>query len=319
MQEKDAVSIEYFENPARFADLINGFIYQGQQVVQTKDVQELNRTVSRIGKSSKKIQAHITTADVIREVHHDMYVTIFIMENQTDIHYAMPVRIMNAESAYYHRQWRRIANQHQQDKDLKDAEYLSGFGKEDKLTPVITLVVYWGNEPWDGPRCLKDMLDVSTYPLELQSMIIDYPIHLLEVRKFQHLENFATDIRYVFGFLQKEKNRTELESYVAEHKEVFSELTGEAYDMISVMSRTKTLSDRKQDYERKGRYDMCQAIEEMVEDGRKEGRKEGREEGVSILRGLFRYLRAENRVDEIMLAIEDREYCNRLLKEYSRK
>ena len=311
MQEKDAVSIEYFENPARFADLINGYVYQGQQVVQKKDVRELNRTIFRIGKSGKKIEAHVATTDVIKEIHHDMYVTVFILENQTDIHYAMPVRVMNEESSYYHRQWRQIANQHQQDKDLKDAEYLSGFRKDDKLMPVITLVVYWGSDPWDGPRCLKDMLDVNDYPLELQSMIVDHPIHLLEVRKFQHLENFETDIRYVFVFLQKEKNRLELESYVAEHNAVFSELTEEAYDMISVMSQSKALGDRKKDYESEGGYNMCQAIEEMIEDGRKEG--------VNIICGLFRYLQGENRMEDVMLAIKDRAYCDRLLEEYRKR
>lgn len=229
--------------------------------------------------------------------------------------------LQKKESAYYHRQWRRIANQHQQDKDLKDAEYLSGFGKDDKLMPVITLVVYWGSDPWDGPRCLKDMLNVNDYPLELQSMIVDHPIHLLEVRKFQRLESFETDIRYVFGFLQQEKNKVELASYVERNREVFSNLTEEAYDMISVMSQSKALNMRKNEYESEGGgYNMCQAIQEMIEDGRIEGwnagKKEGREEGVSILCGLFRYLQGENRMEDVMRAIRDREYCDRLLEEY---
>ena len=60
---------------------------------------------------------------------------------------------MNAESTPYHQQWRRAAPRHRQQKDLQGAEYVSGFSKEGKLTPVITIVIYWGKEPWDVPRC----------------------------------------------------------------------------------------------------------------------------------------------------------------------
>lgn len=30
--------------------------------------------------------------------------------------------------------------------------------KEDKIIPVITVVLYFGEKPWDGPRSLKDMM-----------------------------------------------------------------------------------------------------------------------------------------------------------------
>ena len=40
MQEKDAVTMEYFESPARFADLVNGYIHHGEQVVKAEEVVE---------------------------------------------------------------------------------------------------------------------------------------------------------------------------------------------------------------------------------------------------------------------------------------
>ena len=45
MQEKDAVTIEYFEEPVRFADLVNGFVFHGEQVVSPEDITELNRVI----------------------------------------------------------------------------------------------------------------------------------------------------------------------------------------------------------------------------------------------------------------------------------
>ncbi len=163
----------------------------------------------------------------------------------------MPVRVMNAESTNYHQQWRKCAKQHQQDKDLRSAEYLSGFAKEDKLIPTITIVVYFGKEAWDGPKSLKEMMNLENYPLELRNMVVDYPIHLLEVRKYQQLQDFHTDLQYVFGFLQNENSKEALSAYVQLHKEIFAELSEDAYDMISAMSHSWRLENVKEEYKRR--------------------------------------------------------------------
>lgn len=55
------------------------------------------------------------------------------------------------------------------------------FTKEDKLIPVITIIVYLGTKEWDGPRKLSDMFgDVDE---ELLPFIPDYRINLLAPRK----------------------------------------------------------------------------------------------------------------------------------------
>lgn len=47
MQEKDVISVEYFEEPERFADLVNGYVFSGEQVVKPESVRELNRVVMK--------------------------------------------------------------------------------------------------------------------------------------------------------------------------------------------------------------------------------------------------------------------------------
>lgn len=42
--------------------------------------------------------------------------------------------------------------------------------------PLITIVVYFGKEPWDGPRSLKEMLDLNGLPKEIVEMVADYPL-----------------------------------------------------------------------------------------------------------------------------------------------
>lgn len=144
------------------------------------------------------------------------------------------------------------------------------------MIPTITIVVYFGKEPWDGPVSLKEMMDIEDYPVELQEFIEDYHIHLLEVRKFHNLEYFRTDLKYVFGFLQNEKSKEELKNYVQKHSDVFADLCEDAYDMISVMAHSSELIEYKQENtSNKGGSNMCQAILEMIEDGRQEGIQEG--------------------------------------------
>ncbi len=282
MQKQDVISIDYFEVPKRFADLINGYVYQGQELIRPEDVRELNRSVSRLMKKSEKgraFQTQVITADIVREVSCKMKIVIVALESQTDIHYAMPIRVMNWESANYHRQWRMLKKRHREKGDLVGAEFLSGYAKDDKIVPAITIVVYFGREPWDGPTCLTEMMNLEEYPLELRNMVADYPIHLLEVRKYKNIENFHTDLQYVFGFLQNEERKEELASYLNKNEEVFQNLSEDAYDIISVMSHSTELQDIREEYKTEGGNDMCRAIKDMIEDGRQEGLQEGLQEG----------------------------------------
>lgn len=93
MQNQNVISIDYLGNAARFADLLNGYIYRGQELVKEGDIRELSSSVPRISKKSKRqINAQVITADIMRGVAVGMKVAIVALENQTDIHYAMPVR-----------------------------------------------------------------------------------------------------------------------------------------------------------------------------------------------------------------------------------
>lgn len=312
MQEKDVLSLEYFEDPSRFADLLNGYIYQGKQVVSAADVKSVSGKVTRVEGKEKGIRTKTITADIAKHVFHDMHVLVVFLENQSDVHYAMPVRIMNEESACYHQQWRQIAGRHQQEKDLKGAEYISGFGKEDKLQPVITFVIYWGQRMWDGPRCLKEMLDLSTLPPQVEGMIADYPIHLLEVRRFKHSETFVTDMKYVFGFLQREQDHIALKNYVEENREVFARLPEDTYRVISVMSGSKELENSLKKVENAGGYDMCQAIRDMIE----EGREEGREENCKLWSMLIMKMTENGMLEDIPKLAEDTAFFEKMVQKY---
>ncbi|RHO24700.1 hypothetical protein DW212_09000, partial [Eubacterium sp. AM18-10LB-B] len=56
--------------------------------------------------------------------------------------------------------------------------------KEERIHPVFTLVVYYGEKPWDGPRRLKDMM--VDMPKWMEKSFSDYSMNLLEIRLSEH-------------------------------------------------------------------------------------------------------------------------------------
>ena len=63
-------------------------------------------------------------------------VVLIGVENQSDIHYAIPVKHMFYDVMAYGNQVKETAKRHRKKKDTATSdEFLSGFTKEDKLIP----------------------------------------------------------------------------------------------------------------------------------------------------------------------------------------
>jgi hypothetical protein len=73
--------------------------------------------------------------------------------------------------------------------------------KEDKLKPVITLVINLSGKPWDGPRELLDLLDIKKDDA-LRPFLNNYKLHIIspdmmddkEFLKFSTLCGFALNV-----------------------------------------------------------------------------------------------------------------------------
>ncbi|HJB34349.1 MAG TPA: Rpn family recombination-promoting nuclease/putative transposase, partial [Candidatus Blautia merdipullorum] len=159
--------------------------------------------------------------------------------------------------------------------------------REDSLVPVFSVVLYFGEQKWDGPLCLKEMMKLNTLPEEVREKIADYPVHLIDVRRYPHAERFRTDLKLVFGFLQRASEPEELTEFIEENTKEFSSLTEDAYDMIASMSKTGELKELKKDVGQED-YNMCKAIDMMVADGEKRGEERGETRGIEIGRNIFR-------------------------------
>lgn len=57
---------------------------------------------------------------------------------------------------------------------------------------------------------LKWFIGKAAESEKMRGILIKYPIHILGMRRFENIDNFRTDLKWVIGFLQKVQNKDEL-------------------------------------------------------------------------------------------------------------
>ena len=79
--------MEYFENPARFADLLNGFLFGGEQVIQPENVVEADRSVSGRVHTAGKAVAYQLFRDIFRRINGRMHVLLVAISKRHFIYF----------------------------------------------------------------------------------------------------------------------------------------------------------------------------------------------------------------------------------------
>ena len=138
--------------------------------------------------------------------------------------------------------------------------------KEDRLHPVITLTLYYGEKQWDGPYCLKDMIVEMLE--EIAAIFSDYKMNLLEVRDSAKYVFNNTDVQCVF-----EITREAFAGHFDRIREKYGEkeLDSELLTVIGQMTGSKELVNMGRNMEVNN---MCTALEKLKEDGKMEGIEE---------------------------------------------
>lgn len=198
-------------------------------------------------------------------------------ENQEEVHYAMPVRNMVYDGLAYTDQIQRLWKKRVEEKKTKSnkkmtsAEFLSKFTKKDRLIPVITLVFYYGIEPWDASTDLYGMFqwgeEERTNQI-LKKYISNYSINLIDANKIDNLKRFHTDLQEILGVLQCRGDKEKLLEYINERADYFQNVDEETYHFMRVALHSERLL--KETVERNKGEDgvnMCKALEDLYNDG----------------------------------------------------
>lgn len=269
MGERDIRELDYLADNRRFADLVNGVLFEGRQIISEDELKEANsELLFPWTKKGKRV-----VRDVVKKFFHDTMICVFVVENQTNIDYHMVLRNLLAEGLEYHRQWSERAKEHRRNKDLEGDEFLSGMGRDERFAPVVTLVVYYGKEKWDAATNLYEMLDFGGYETELKQYVSDYRINVFDYHDYDNFGMFATELNQVFSFVKCSHNKRQLKNLIAENRDFYYNVDRETAEFIATITNTKSILEGKED--EIGGINMCRAFEEMWEEGLEQGIEQG--------------------------------------------
>lgn len=309
--EKDFRSSIFFSDNERYADIINNFGCDGACFVKGKDLKEMDTRVI-LGKTKglqRKLAGKQTFyRDLIRKTPFGVNFAIIGIENQEEIDYALPLRVLSYDVGQYQKQAaeiRKIVRMRR--KGLKGGEYLYGFCKDSRLLPTVTFVLYWGEKDWDGPKDLHEILDFTGIPESLRKKIGNYRIHVIEVRKLEDTSCFKTDVRQVFDFVRFSKDKKKLKELI-EKDESYQFLDEDAFDMVTAYAGEEKMLKWKEKHNRGGKINMCQGLQEWMEEERAEGEKR--------FAVLTRVMIQNGKTDELLKATSDLVYREKLYQEY---
>ena len=318
--EKDLISSSFFSDNDRYADIINGIGCDGVPFVKGEDLQEADTRV-HLGKNwglrKNRKRAAVKYRDLLRKTAFGMNFAMVGIENQEELDYALPLRVMCYDAGEYERQVQKIRKETWKNKKgLRGGEYLYGFRKESRLYPTVTFVLYYGEKEWDGAKDIHGLLDLTGLPAGLREKVSNYKIHIIEVRKLKDTDIFKTDVKQVFDFIRFSKDKHKLRELL-DNDQSYQEFDEDAYDMVAVYVGAGESMLKWKDKHKKGRkVDMCQGLREWLADERAEGIEEGIAKESGRMDRLIIILTKQNRQDDLVRAAGDAEYKERMYREF---
>ena len=296
----DTAAKEFLKDNRIFADLFNQYIYDGRQILIPGQLEERDPTEISLPYGDDKAAVPVQKFRDVKKLYTAKtdgkadYV-LYGVESQAKVHYAMPVRnsLYDAlayagqaeEAAKSYRKARKKAREGKKTEDSREKEkaaaaeekgkltgeeFLSGFRKEDRLIPVVTLTLWWGDGEWDGPLSLFEMLG-KTDPAVLP-YLNDYRMNLAApgMMADEKIMQYQTGLREVMLFIKYSKDREKLLKAIEADRERFERLEQRAADVIEAVTGSGLNYEKGEE-----NVDMCKAIQEIRQEAYNEGKLEG--------------------------------------------
>lgn len=212
---------------------------------------------------------------------------IYGAENQNHLHYAMPVKNMLYDIMEYADQIDTRGKSMKPKKKSNETgdfnllsvekpkvspdEFLSSWKKDDKLVPVVSVVINFSNEKWDAPLSLHDMFDKA--PPEryniIKELIPDYRILLIDPHQMNDDDfgKFNSKLGIVLDFI---KNSTNKQKFAEKFNgNISAELDADSVMVINSCTGSNIPLPEKDEV-----TNMCEAIKGIRDDAKMENQAE---------------------------------------------
>lgn len=235
-----------------FADIVNVLLFGGKQLIK-EDSLDNGLTKSQYKADSTVI--HEQERDVSKFWKNgNIKIALMGLENQTLIDKDMPLRVIGYDGQSYRSQ-------------LLD--------KKSKLRfPVITLVLYFGMEHWNGPKSLYEVVNI---PENCKPYVCDYKINIFEIAWLtpEQVKLFKSDFRIVADyFVQMRMNKDYVPS-----KETIQHVDA-VLKIMSVLTQDDRFEEFQNSHNDKEATNMCDVLDRAINKGLEQGLKRGLEQGL---------------------------------------
>ena len=310
MKNMDAASKLFTGLPEVFCDLVDFALREtGFKVVRDSLKERNTETIARgwYKKVSNDVVAELQVTDG------NVTATLLVaLENQTSTSAIMAGRSLMATTVRWDAWRREMKHNHLKRKELQTSqEMLDGVLPDDRMTPVMVLVVHFGQEAWTGLPRFTDTLDC---PAELKPMLADCVVNIISFYNLPSEEINRMPPGAVRAVTKSIRHVDDIERLCQELKTdpsfrmLLDEGPDEALDIITIatgLDMRALKQEKEKDMEKvvskieQHFFNKCIALnkDEWLEKGRvegiAEGRLEGREEGIAEgeIKAVLKFIR----------------------------
>ncbi|MCM1062875.1 MAG: Rpn family recombination-promoting nuclease/putative transposase [Eubacterium sp.] len=284
MGKTDNIMYRYMSNKERFADLFNGILFQGRNIILPDQLSEASGKYTAISqeliKRSRKQHLLNRNRDIKMLLQSGGVLRILTVENQKYIDYSMPLRCMEYDVLEYRKQLDELRNSNQIHKAFttKD-EFLCGLKSDNRLSPVYTICLYHGEADWNGPWSLADMMDFQSDTDLFRPFFADYPFRLFCINAQPDFETFHSELKLFFMALNQRGNPDGLQQLMTEY-DAYQHLSPDTAETLATLLDMPQIWEKREEYMNQNRedYDMCYAVQKWHEQDISKGMALGRED-----------------------------------------
>ena len=240
-----------------FAELINGLIYEGKRIVREENLLP-GPTESFYRGERDEIRNQFRDCSMY-EMAEDRVHTLYNLENQSMTDERMPLRCAGYDGAAYRKQYKE--------------------SNEKGVYPVVSLVLNWGERPWNGAKSIRELVEASEMKIaeELEKYLDKNQIYVYDMRflNSEIRERFQGDVRIVLDYLSDRESLINRKQKMKNPEEVMR--------MLYALSKDRRYLESIEFMEEGEEKSLCDLLDEAenrgIAKGRNEGRAEGRAEG----------------------------------------
>lgn len=288
MGKADITLNDCLKDNKRYADCFNTAL--NHRLLKPEYLSDMERILEGTIQYSKLLASYKKERDGVRGYRGGIgaVCAVVCIENQRDIDYAEVVKQFIYDAYSYNQQLTDIRKLHAREKEIDGIKFgknYRGFYPQDRLVPVLTVCVYYGEEPWDAPMKLGELMDFSGLSEEEQKIwrgfIQDYEITVLDIRRMheEQIDAMESDLKLLFGLLKNSDDKNGLLKFMDKYEQELTEIQDDLYQAMSQLTCTRELNRLRNQEKEGGRRNMCKAIDDLMRDCREEGREEGRKTG----------------------------------------